>query len=187
MRHLSSGFVSVAYLLPILTKYGHEKLAYDLLLTRSYPGWLYSVVNGATTIWERWNSYSVENGFGDEGMNSFNHYSLGSVCEWLYSGIGGISPMPEAPGFRKILLKPVTDRRLSFCRVSYDSPFGKIETFWEYQGDQIRLVFTVPEGTDAEAELKDVISFAGSEKEPGESDRYRLSSGQSEFYIRAGD
>ena len=81
---LSVGFLGVNVILPVLTDIGAADVAYDLLLQDAMPSWLYSVKNGATTIWERWNSYSIENSFGDSSMNSFNHYSYGACLEWMY-------------------------------------------------------------------------------------------------------
>jgi len=89
--HLSTGFVGVSYLFPVLTQAGKADTAYSLLLQDTFPSWLFSVKHGATTIWERWDGWTPEKGFQDPGMNSFNHYSLGSCGEYLFSGIGGIS------------------------------------------------------------------------------------------------
>ena len=91
--HLTTGFVGTPLLLPVLTRFGRTDLAYKILLQEDYPSWLYTVRNGATTMWERWNSYTKEHGFGDVGMNSFNHYAYGAVCEWMYGVIGGLRPL----------------------------------------------------------------------------------------------
>lgn len=141
--HLSSGFVGISYLLPALCDNGYAPLAYDLLLNKTYPSWLYSVVNGATTIWERWNSYTREEGFGDVSMNSFNHYSLGSVGEWFYSHCAGIRPT-EGRGFSQVLFYPYPDRRLGRCEASYLSAWGRIESAWRYEGGGISFRFTLP-------------------------------------------
>ena len=97
--HLGTGFLGVNILLPTLTDLGRNDLAYQLVTKTTYPSWGYSIVNGATTIWERWNSYTKEKGFGDVGMNSFNHYAYGSAVEWLYTTVLGIDAME--PGFAK--------------------------------------------------------------------------------------
>jgi alpha-L-rhamnosidase len=102
--HLTTGFLGTPLLCPVLTRFGRTDLAYRLILQEDYPSWLYTVKNGATTMWERWNSYTKEHGFGDVSMNSFNHYAYGAVGEWMYSVIGGICPM--APGFKKMLFAP---------------------------------------------------------------------------------
>lgn len=160
-NHLSLGFVGISYLMPVLCRYGYSKIAYDLLLTESYPSWLYSVVNGATTIWERWNSYTIEGGFGDIAMNSFNHYSLGSIGEWMYSGCGGIMPDEDMPGFKKVHIRPYSDVRLRYCRVSYNSYAGMFESSWKYEGDKVKYEFTIPVNTEAYIYLSDVISVRG--------------------------
>jgi alpha-L-rhamnosidase len=90
--HLTTGFIGVSHLLPVLCEIGESELAYRIITQTDYPSWGYSVVNGATTVWERWNSYTKESGFGDKRMNSFNHYALGSCVEWLYENVLGIKP-----------------------------------------------------------------------------------------------
>lgn len=158
-NHLSSGFVGISYLMPILCKYGYSKLAYDLLLNETYPSWLYSVVNGATTIWERWNSYTIEHGFGDVSMNSFNHYSLGSVGQWMFDGCGGIQPDEECAGFSKIHIHPYTDERLGFCNVNYHSCKGEIRSSWKYENEKIVYEFEIPTAVEAYIYLSDVETF----------------------------
>lgn len=126
--HLSTGFVGVSYLLPVLSDYGYTEIAYRLLLNKTYPSWGYSVVNGATTIWERWNSYTKENGFGDVGMNSFNHYSYGSVAEWMYGYAAGIKITDEA----QFEIKPEIST-MDFVKASYQSIYGKVAVHWTKQ------------------------------------------------------
>ena len=94
--HLSTGFVGVSYLLPVLTQAGKVDTAYRLLMQDTFPSWLFSVKHGATTIWERWDGWTPERGFQDPGMNSFNHYSLGSCGQWLFDTVAGIGLDPEA-------------------------------------------------------------------------------------------
>ena len=84
-------------------------IAYELLFQRKNPSWLYSIDNGATTIWERWNSYMIEHGMGPKGMNSFNHYAYGCVCQWLWENVAGIAADPANPGFRHIVMKPMPE------------------------------------------------------------------------------
>ena len=107
---LQTGFLGTSILMPTLSENGMADIAYNLLFQRKNPSWLYSVDNGATTIWERWNSYTIESGMGPKGMNSFNHYAYGCVCEWLWKTAAGIAADTEAPGFRHIIMKPVPDR-----------------------------------------------------------------------------
>ena len=155
-NHLDTGFLGTAVLMDTLTDAGLGELAVTVLLQRDYPGWLYSVEQGATTIWERWNSYTKEDGFGPVGMNSFNHYSYGAVLGWMYSRLAGIRPDSAKPGFRHILLEPHPDRRLGFCRAAYDSAAGRIESEWTYGADgACRYRFAIPEGATATLRLPD--------------------------------
>ena len=109
---LQTGFLGTSILLPTLSDNGMNDIAYDLLFQRRNPSWLYSVDNGATTIWERWNSYTIDKGMGPRGMNSFNHYAYGCVCQWLWEYAAGICTDINEAGFRRIIMKPVPDRRL---------------------------------------------------------------------------
>lgn len=130
---LSVGFLGVNVLLPVLADNGRADVAYDLLLQDAMPSWLYSVKNGATTIWERWNSYSIENSFGDSGMNSFNHYSYGAAVEWMYKYIAGINLDESKPGFQNIVLQPTVDtsQRITSAKSTYDSVYGPITSNWK--------------------------------------------------------
>ena len=146
---LQTGFLGTSILMQVLTENGLTDIAWDLLFQRKNPSWLYSVDNGATTIWERWNSYTLEDGMGPNGMNSFNHYSYGCVCQWLWETAAGINADPAHPGFKHILLKPVPDRRLGHLDASYASAAGLIRSSWKYEGDTWTWTFTIPEGTTA--------------------------------------
>lgn len=129
---LSVGFLGVNVILPVLTEIGAADVAYDLLLQDAMPSWLYSVKNGATTIWERWNSYSIEDSFGDSGMNSFNHYSYGACLEWMYKYMSGITMDEENPGFKHIILQPTVDQdgEIDTANGSYQSLYGEIVSNW---------------------------------------------------------
>ncbi len=145
--HLSTGFVGVSYLLPVLTQWGKTDTAYRLLLQDTFPSWLFSVKQGATTSWERWDGWTPEKGLQDPGMNSFNHYSLGSCGEYLFGGIGGIRP--ASPGFKTILIQPVIRDGLTWARTRYDSIHGRIATSWKLDGKHLALEVTVPANTTA--------------------------------------
>jgi len=145
--HLSTGFVGVSYLLPVLTQAGKADTAYGLLLQDSFPSWLFSVKHGATTIWERWDGWTPDKGFQDPGMNSFNHYSLGSCGEYLFGGIGGIKP--ASPGYKTIQIKPIIRNGLTWAKTSYDSINGKIATAWKSEGQRLTLEVVVPANTTA--------------------------------------
>jgi len=150
---LQTGFLGTSILMQTLTDYGMADIAYELLLQRKNPSWIYSIDNGATTIWERWNSYTVEDGMGPQGMNSFNHYAYGAVCAWIWETVAGIAPDPAAPGFKHIIMKPVPDKRLGHVSAAYDSAAGMIRSAWHYEGDRCIWEFTVPEGATASVTL----------------------------------
>ena len=150
---LQTGFLGTSILMGTLTDNGMVDIAYELLFQRKNPSWLYSVDNGATTIWERWNSYMIENGMGPRGMNSFNHYAYGCVCEWIWETAAGISSDPAAPGFKHIIMKPVPDKRLGTMDAEYKSAAGVIKSSWKYEGDKWIWNFTIPEGATATVTL----------------------------------
>lgn len=146
---LQTGFLGTSILMPTLTENGMEDLAYELLLQRKNPSWLYSIDNGATTIWERWNSYMLDKGMGPRGMNSFNHYAYGCVCEWIWESVAGIAADPKYPGFKHIIMKPVPDKRLGHVTANYYSAAGLIKSSWKYEGDKWSWEFTIPQGATA--------------------------------------
>lgn len=148
--HLSTGFLGTPLLLPVLSRIGEVDLAYDLLQQTGYPGWLYPVTQGATTMWERWNSWTPETGFGDEEMNSYNHYAYGAVGDWFYETVCGIQP---APTFRHFRLAPCFGRSLTGAAARYESILGPIESEWKREGEQIQWRFAVPPNTEADVML----------------------------------
>ena len=151
--HLTTGFAGVGYLLPVLSSHGCGDVAYRLLSQRSLPSWRYMLDNGATTIWERWDGWSPDQGFQSPMMNSFNHYSLGSVGEWLYRYVLGIDQEPGTAGFRSLLLRPHPGSPLSWARGSYRSVRGTIKTGWERSGGQFTFRVEVPPNVTASVHL----------------------------------
>ena len=150
---LQTGFLGTSILMPVLTENGMVDIAYNLLFQRKNPSWLYSIDNGATTIWERWNSYTLEEGVSKHGMNSFNHYAYGCVCEWIWECVAGISCDASAPGFKHIVMRPIPDKRLGFVKAEYNSAAGLIKSYWRYEGDKWIWEFTIPEGATASVTL----------------------------------
>ncbi|MFF7162265.1 family 78 glycoside hydrolase catalytic domain [Streptomyces sp. NPDC008086] len=148
---LSVGFLGVNVLAPVLTDEGRVDLAYKLLHQDAMPSWLYSVRGGATTIWERWNSYSKEDGFGPVDMNSFNHYSYGAIMEWMYESMAGIAKDPAHPGFRHFFLRPHLDPSGRVTRVagSHLSPYGEIVSEWHTDGRKLTYRAVVPANSTA--------------------------------------
>jgi len=149
-NRLTTGFIGCPLLLPTLCKYGYTETAFTLLQQEEYPSWKYPILQGATTIWERWNSYTIQNGFGDAGMNSFNHYSYGSVTEWIYSTLIGITCDEDAPGFSHFILKPTSGGGINKADGEYNSMRGLIKSGWEAKDDKITSYkCTVPGNTAA--------------------------------------
>jgi alpha-L-rhamnosidase len=146
---LSTGFVGVGYLLPVLSSTGHTDVAYRLLEQDARPSWRYMVDQGATTIWERWDGWTKEKGFQSAWMNSFNHYALGSVGEWLYRFVLGIDLAPGAVGFDRLVLRPHPGGELSRARGSYRSVRGPISSEWELSGDRFVLRVELPPNVTA--------------------------------------
>lgn len=146
--HATSGFLSIRYLLPVLCDFGYSELAYRLLLRDEYPSWLFSVRNGATTIWERWNSWTPDNGFLPD-MNSFNHYALGSVVEWMYRYAAGIEVPDSGISQRMITFMPHPDERLGFCEAAFESVVGRFESKWAINGGQLDFEIDIPPGATA--------------------------------------
>ena len=145
--HLSTGFVGVSYLLPVLTRANKGDTAYVLLLQDTFPSWLFSVKQGATTIWERWDGWTPERHFQDPAMNSFNHYSLGSCGEYLFSDIGGIRA--SSPGFKAILIDPTICDGLTWADTSFDCIHGRIATSWKRESQQLAMNVVIPANTSA--------------------------------------
>ena len=168
---LQTGFLGTSILMETLSENGMSDIAYTLLLQHKNPSWLYSVDQGATTIWERWNSYTKDKGFGPVGMNSFNHYAYGAVLAWMYKDMAGIAADPKAPGFKNIIMAPKPDRRLEFVKAEYKSAAGLIKSSWRYESEQWNKNekwiwdFTIPEGATADVTL------------PGETSSKRYSAG----------
>lgn len=150
---LQTGFLGTSILMETLTANGMADVAYTLLLQHKNPSWLYSVDQGATTVWERWNSYTKERGFGAVSMNSFNHYAYGAVLSWMYKTVAGIAADPKNPGFKNIIMAPLPDKRLGFVKARYKTPHGVVKSEWRYEGGEWIWSFTIPEGSTADVTL----------------------------------
>ena len=162
--HLKTGFLGAGYLLHALSENGLTPLAYDLLLRRKYPSWLYPVTMGATTIWERWDGQRPDGSFQDAGMNSFNHYAYGSVADWLFGVVAGIQTDEANPGFKHIVFAPQPDARLGYAKAEIDTRHGLVKAGWRKADAGFVYEFTVPEGCTAEARLEGRVHALG----PGE-------------------
>lgn len=157
--HLGTGFIGTPRLLPGLGLSGRDDVAYRLLLTDTYPSWLFPIKNGATTMWERWNGWTPDGGFGPVNMNSFNHYAFGAVGEYLYSGVGGIRA--ASPGYRTIIVRPAiptadwheSTKELNWANTSFKAMSGNIVSNWKLDGDRISLHVEIPPNTTAEVHV----------------------------------
>ncbi|MFC9687229.1 family 78 glycoside hydrolase catalytic domain [Kribbella sp. NPDC056951] len=160
--HLSTGFLGVDGLLPVLTKVGRSDLAYKLLQNTSYPSWGYEIGKGATTVWERWNSINPDGTFNDVGMNSFNHYAYGAVGEWMYRTLAGVSA--AEPGYRRVLIAPTPGAGITKADFALETPYGEVVSNWKITARGFELEVTVPANTTAiirlpgSAEVKNVAS-----------------------------
>jgi len=151
---MSTGFVGTRPLLPALTATGHHDLATRLLQNRKFPSWGFEVVNGATTIWERWNSYTKEGGF-VAGMNSFSHYSFGAVCEWMFQSLAGIDT--DGPGYKHLILRPGPPsagsnpdfKPIDWVTAQYDSIRGMIGVAWAKNENRFDCLLHIPANTTA--------------------------------------
>jgi alpha-L-rhamnosidase len=148
--HMSTGFHSTYRMMMELTRAGRTDVAYKLALERTFPSWGYSIDNGATTIWERWDGYVKGRGFQDKGMNSFNHYAIGAVGEWMYRVVLGINADPSQPGWKRVVIRPRPGGGLTWAMGSYHSIRGKIEIAWRQpSADAFSLDVTIPPGVTA--------------------------------------
>ncbi len=156
-NHMATGFLGTRPLLPVLSSVGQHDLATFLLQSHEFPSWGYEIDQGATSIWERWDSYTKEDGFGrhNAAMNSFSHYSFGAVCEWMFRTLAGIES--DGPGYSKIIIRPnppspgsnAQHEPIDWVNASYDSIHGVIVSNWKVDGDRFLLDVTIPTNTTA--------------------------------------
>ncbi len=196
---LATGFVGTGLLNQTLSKVGLDSEAYSLLLQTKDPSWLYSVRQGATTVWERWNSYTLDKGFGDVTMNSFNHYAYGAVAEWMFSSMAGIKPLEECAGFDKFALAPTPDtrefvpdgqERITSVKAEFLSVRGLIKSEWFYENGEFTYKVTVPEDTEAKVAFpllsgRNTVKINGIEF--AEGDGFKIENGKMLFALTAGD
>jgi alpha-L-rhamnosidase len=147
--HLQTGFLGTPLLCNVLSNFGHNDIAYRLYTQTEYPSWLFPVKQGATTMWERWNSYTIKEGFGEVSMNSFNHYAYGAIEEWIMSHNLGIQRDENRPGYKHILMQPKIDDTFSFVKGGFRSVYGDISSAWETKPSGTEIEFTIPANTTA--------------------------------------
>ncbi|MEU5878577.1 family 78 glycoside hydrolase catalytic domain [Spirillospora sp. NPDC047279] len=145
---VTTGFLGVSLVAPVLSAHGRPDLAHALLRRTDPPSWLFPLRHGATTIWERWDGYTAERGFQAAAMNSFNHYALGSIGEWLYEGVAGLAQTPGSTGYRELLIRP-RPGDLTWARASYESVRGTVRAAWTRADGVLALELSVPPGSAA--------------------------------------
>lgn len=169
-NHLATGFLGTPILLPALTQTGHVDVAYDVLLQTTSPSWLYTVLAGATTIWERWDalrpdgSVPIESLGGTGGsMVSFNHYAYGAVADWLHRTVAGLAPDPDEPAYRHVIVAPRPDGGLTHASAELDSRYGRTAVAWRVEGDAFTLDVVIPPNATATVTLPNgAVSMTGS-------------------------
>jgi alpha-L-rhamnosidase len=195
-NHLSTGFVGTPYLNWVLSGAGHLDTAYTLLKQTTWPSWLYSVTQGATTIWERWDGWTHDKGFQDEGMNSFNHYAYGAIGDWMYAVIGGIDLDPEQPGYKHIIMHAQPGGGLTHAKAGLHTMYGLIRSEWILQNETFDWKITIPANTTASVilpagsvgditeggiQLKEAEGLSLLEEVPG---KISLSAGSGSYHIQ---
>ena len=194
--HLTTGFVGTPLLCKTLSSVGRDDLAYMLLLNREYPSWLYPVLQGATTIWERWDGQKPDGTFQDTRMNSFNHYAYGAIGEWLYRHVAGIDIDPEDPGYKHILLAPHPGGGLQNASAEFLSMYGIVSSSWKFENSKFIYEVIIPSNTygtvnlpfaKAETLLVNGVPFKGKFVQEENDIRIELGSGKYNFtYIMEG-
>jgi alpha-L-rhamnosidase len=147
--HLRTGFLGTPHLASALEQTGHADIALDLLFKETYPSWFYSINQGATTMWERWNSYSHDKGFGNVNMNSFNHYAYGAINQWMVERLAGLAPDPAMPGYKYMTIRPLIQGPLDFVKAELETPYGKVSSAWTRKGNEAVMDITIPPNTTA--------------------------------------
>lgn len=188
--HIQTGIHGIRHICPTLAENGETEAAYDLLLKETYPSWGFSIRNGATTIWERWDGWTPERGFQSVNMNSLNHYALGAIGEFMYERVAGIGIPDAGGGYRRIVFRPVPSAELGRCKASYRSHLGTAASAWTFEGGRVSWEVTVPPNATGAVELP--ASFAkvllddGPLADAGIAER-RLPDGGIAFEIGSGD
>lgn len=150
-RHgqISTGFVGCKHINLALSENGRTDVAYKLLLNEDYPSWLFTVLNGATTMWERWDGWTPHKGFQNPGMNSFNHYAFGAVGEWMYKHAAGLGQAEESSGYKHLVVRPQVGGGMTHAEASLQTPYGPARSSWRTEGDRLMLDVSVPPNTRA--------------------------------------
>ncbi len=148
-KHPSTGFLGTGYLLPMLSDYGYHELAYEVASQTTYPSWGYMAENGATSMWELWNSDKER----PDQMNSRNHFALGSCGEWYYAYLAGIKPDPEEPGFKHSIISPKPAGDLTYALGEIETGYGLLKCHWQKTDDGLRMIVIIPPNTSATVKI----------------------------------
>jgi alpha-L-rhamnosidase len=188
-HHLRTGFIGTPLLLPALSAIGRDDLAYKMLLHTDYPSWGYEVVNGATTMWERWNSIMPDGSFGPVDMNSFNHYAYGAVGDWMFQHIGGLTAL--TPGYQRSRIAPAIGGGLTHGSGRLDTVYGLLSSTWSTVNGDLSLKITVPVNTVAEVHVPAASRWAVTEsgRPPSHAngvDFLRMENGAAVFVVGSG-
>ncbi|MHC1592201.1 MAG: alpha-L-rhamnosidase-related protein, partial [Candidatus Helarchaeales archaeon] len=199
-NRISTGFCSTLPLMMVLSQHGHVEKACELILSKRFPSWLYMIEQGATTMWERWDGYVKGRGFQNWLMNSFCHYAIGSVGEWLYRVVLGINPDENNPGFKHFFIRPKPGGSLEWAKGHYDSIRGRISVEWRRAGIQFECAVSIPPNCTARivlpgldvadvlendrpiSELKEISDIKQEENEIS----FEIESGNYRFFSRIG-
>lgn len=188
--HITTGFLGTPYICNVLTDYGYSDVAYKLLLQKSCPSWIYPISKGATTIWERWDSIRP-NGDIIKGMNSFNHYSLGAIGDWLYRSAVGIRE--AEPGFKSIVIRPHTGGNFANMEAATETPYGKVAAAWKAEKNVLtQLDVEIPFNTTAKiyvpAASADNVTCSDAEVKAADAKNgwveYNVGSGKYSFTVK---
>lgn len=161
-NHLTTGFLGTPYICHVLTRFGHNDVAYDLLMQESYPSWLYPVKMGATTIWERWDGIKPDGSFQTPDMNSYNHYAYGAIGDWMYRTIAGINSAADTPGYKSIVIAPKPGGKLTHASAELETAYGTVKSAWVLENNLLKLDVTIPANTRATIMLADSSRDVGS-------------------------
>jgi alpha-L-rhamnosidase len=151
--HITAGFIGSSLVNPVLSEFGYDDLAFALLMRKEYPGYLYPITKGATTIWERWDGIKPDGSFQDPGMNSFNHYAYGAIGNWIYNQLAGIQLDPVVPAYKRIVIRPVPGGGITWVQAEHESMYGPIKSEWKTENQETVLKVTIPTNTEADVHI----------------------------------
>ncbi|HEY0740677.1 MAG TPA: family 78 glycoside hydrolase catalytic domain [Chryseosolibacter sp.] len=179
-NHLSTGFLGTPYLCHVLSRFGHDDVAYTLLEQETYPSWLYPVKMGATTIWERWDGIKPDSTFQTPGMNSFNHYAYGAIGDWMYRVVAGIDTEESAPGYKSIVIKPHIGGKLTNASAELETTYGAVKSAWKIADGKVIFDVEIPANTRA------VVYFPSSKQNSITENQKALASSK-DFKVRGAE